>query len=293
MLPLIALLLVLAHGQPPAVAPSPTPDAAKTYHIPYKLADTQHILVRAKLNGKGPYTFIMDSGAPELFFAKDTAQKIGITGDKSDEATIDKLEIEGGAVLNGMSAHIADPSQLVSMNAMGLTDTRIEGVLGYNILARFRIQLDLKESKMVWTRLDFNPPTLEVMRAAAGDKPIKPSQEFLAMENLSKTIRTMFAKKGETQTVLRGFLGIEFADGPGKARIAAVLPGSPAATGGLKAGDTITQAAIAGRDLQDVAGPAEASKLLGVVGPGDTVKLSVMRGAQKLPITLTAGKGAL
>src|SRR5262249_34015388 len=154
--------------------------------------------VRAKLNGKGPYTFIMDSGAPELFFAKDTAQKIGITGDRNEEAKIDKLEIEGGAALSGMSAHIADPSQLVSMNAMGLTDTRIEGVLGYNVLARFRIQLDLNESKMLWTRLDFNPPTLEAMRAASGDKPIKPSQEFLAMENLSKTIRTMFAKKGET-----------------------------------------------------------------------------------------------
>src|SRR5436305_2886052 len=99
---LLSLLLALGLGQPPAASPGAATSPAKTYRIPYKLADTQHILVRAKLNGKGPYTFIMDTGTPELFVAKDTAQKLGIVSDKNSEATIDKLEIEGGAAVPGI-----------------------------------------------------------------------------------------------------------------------------------------------------------------------------------------------
>lgn len=32
--------------------------------IPYRLADARHIPVRAKVNGKGSYNFILDTGAP-------------------------------------------------------------------------------------------------------------------------------------------------------------------------------------------------------------------------------------
>jgi hypothetical protein len=34
-----------------------------TLEIPYKLTDTKHVLVRAKINGKGPFNLILDTGA--------------------------------------------------------------------------------------------------------------------------------------------------------------------------------------------------------------------------------------
>jgi hypothetical protein len=32
----------------------------ETIHVPYRLTATQHVLVRAKINGKGPFNFILD-----------------------------------------------------------------------------------------------------------------------------------------------------------------------------------------------------------------------------------------
>ena len=52
-------------------------DPQKTYEIPYRLTDTKHVLVRAKLNGKGPFNFILDTGAPAVFIPKKVAKEVG------------------------------------------------------------------------------------------------------------------------------------------------------------------------------------------------------------------------
>ena len=33
------------------------------HEVPYRLTDTKHILVRVRINGKGPYNFIVDTGS--------------------------------------------------------------------------------------------------------------------------------------------------------------------------------------------------------------------------------------
>ena len=51
---------------PPAFADDqkPTPKkTAVTYEVPYRLAKTKHVMVRVKLNGKGPFNFLIDTGA--------------------------------------------------------------------------------------------------------------------------------------------------------------------------------------------------------------------------------------
>ncbi|HLK60385.1 MAG TPA: PDZ domain-containing protein [Chthonomonadaceae bacterium] len=288
----LCLALLLVQGEQPPPPPAVTHKVEQPYHIPYRLADTQHILVRAKINGKGPYTFIMDTGAPELFFARDTAQKMGITADKNSEATLNRVEIEGGAVVEKLKARIADPSQLVGMNALGVADTRIEGVLGYNVLARFRIELDLTHSKMLWTRLDYTPPAIDADMQAGG-KPLTPSANYQAMENMNKMVGAMFPKKGETQTLTRGFFGIEFDAGGEQLRIKAVLHGSPAASAGLKPGDLLTQAALEGKEGQKLQTASDATRLLADVAPGESVTFTVQRGDQTLKIAVKAGKGGL
>ena len=39
----------------------------KSFEVPYRLTAVKHIVVRAKINGKGPFNFILDTGAPALF----------------------------------------------------------------------------------------------------------------------------------------------------------------------------------------------------------------------------------
>ena len=65
-------------------APAALPDTTnvKPIHVPYRLTKTQHILVRAKINGKGSYNFIVDTGAPALFVSKKTADAAGVNPDK-------------------------------------------------------------------------------------------------------------------------------------------------------------------------------------------------------------------
>ena len=101
--------------------------------MPYRLTDTNHFLVRARINGKGPFNFLVDSGAPALFIATETAKKIGLKPDPDKFWTpIDRLDLEGGSRLTGVKARVEDPFQLVGMNALGLPGASIDGILGFH-----------------------------------------------------------------------------------------------------------------------------------------------------------------
>ena len=63
----LGLLLTMA-----ALAPAnPERDSAvgTSYQIPYRRTETNHFLVRVRVNGKGPFNFLVDSGAPALYIA--------------------------------------------------------------------------------------------------------------------------------------------------------------------------------------------------------------------------------
>ena len=89
----IALGLGLALA-PLAVAADPKPMAK--HEIPYRLTDTKHVLVRAKINGKGPFNLILDTGAPAVFVTKAVAKKAGVKEDAKGWANFDRFELEGG-----------------------------------------------------------------------------------------------------------------------------------------------------------------------------------------------------
>ena len=164
-LPWIGLILAFI-----SFAPAPA-DAGKSYQVPYRLTDTNHFLVRVRINGKGPFNFLVDTGAPALYVATETAKKIGLKPDDDDFWTpVDRLEFEGGAVLRDVKARVEDPFQLVGMNALGLPGASIDGILGFTILARFRLEIDPTQDRMTWTRLDFEPKEPLVPRRAKGEK---------------------------------------------------------------------------------------------------------------------------
>ena len=49
---------------PWAQGDEPPKPAVKSYEVPYRLTAVKHIVVRAKINGKGPFNFILDTGRP-------------------------------------------------------------------------------------------------------------------------------------------------------------------------------------------------------------------------------------
>ncbi len=122
-----------------------------THRVFYRLTDSSHLLVRVKLNGRGPFNFIIDTGAPALVLGPDVARRAGVGPVKNGWGTFNTLEVEGGARLNRVAARVEEIPQLRAMNAMGLPGAHLDGVLGYNVLAPFRIEIDLTQPVMTWT----------------------------------------------------------------------------------------------------------------------------------------------
>jgi hypothetical protein len=301
------------------IPPAPT---LPTFRIPYRLTDIKHILVRAKINGKGPFNFIVDTGAPAVFVAKEVAAQIGLTAKPDGWATVKRLEIEGGAQVEQIQVRLDDPMQLTGINALGLAGTRIDGIFGYNLLARFRLEIDLTQPKMTWTRVNTPPDTTPVMQPITGGKPYTPPKSMAQMESMAKMATALLGKM-KSETELRGFVGIELAaesapvktpiiigresteregakppsepaqNTPDAVNIARVLQGSPAARAGLLAGDVARSAAVGAADLQAVHRIADVMRLARTLAAGDVLHIQVQRGIQTLDFRVRATKGGL
>jgi hypothetical protein len=265
--------------------------------VPYHLTETNHFLVRARINGKGPFNFLVDSGAPALFIATATARAISLRPEPGEFWTpVARLDLEGGACLRDIKARVEDPFQLVGMNALGLPGASIDGILGFTVLARFRLEIDLTKDRMLWTRLDHEPRDPPVPRQRLGEQGGAPIgiQAMSVLGPLAKGLAFFIGKQPEEERQPRGFFGLEWLEKNETARtsvfVAGVLDGSPAARDGVQPGDRIVRLNnhVIG-SLKDV------HSALTNVRTGDRVVLIVDRGpgggSRELTLTLTAGEG--
>lgn len=275
----VALGLVLALVVPAAADEAKPPQSHK---VPYRLTVPKHILVRAKINGKGPFNFILDTGAPALFVSTKVCDKLGIKPDGKGWGTFERFEIEGGVVLPKARGRIEDPFQLEGMNGLGLAGAELHGIIGYNILAQYRMEIDFTESKMVWTRLEWEPKAPLGLGGKGG------SQGGLELVgSMMKVLGAFMGKKANPDVITRGFLGMEVTeDRKSGVLILAVMEGSPAARAGLKAGDRLEKwedKTIYDRD--------DLKRYAHKIGPGKTVKLQYKRGDEAKSTTLQTGEG--
>src|SRR5207249_11448573 len=102
--------------------------------------------------------FIVDTGAPILFVSTPVGKKLGLAADVKGITVLDKLEFEGGLALEKVKCRVETPFQLEGMNGMGMAGVELHGILGYTVLAHFRMEFDFTRDKMTWTRLAFEPP---------------------------------------------------------------------------------------------------------------------------------------
>src|SRR4051812_46149555 len=85
--------------------------------VPFKLTRTQHVMVRVKIDGKGPFHFVVDTGCPVLVISTEAAKKAGLVDEKG-VGIIKKLEFEGGLSQENVKARIETPFQIEGMNNM-------------------------------------------------------------------------------------------------------------------------------------------------------------------------------
>ena len=294
---LLAILVGLApaHAARADDAPTPKADAVKVaekeYAVPYRLTDTKHVLVRVKINGKGPFNLILDTGAPSVFITSKSAERAGVETDKDGWAAAESFELEGGLKVPGAKARVADLFQLQGMNGLGLAGVELHGVVGYNVLAKYRITYDFTADKLKFVALDFTPPTVK----ARGKDNSQGSLDMLGP--VMKTLAGFMGIKPNFTVEPRGFLGLELADADGKLTVRGVVKGSPADTAGLKVGDIVTGAskALTGKGRAPGVNDLDDLKAFGTwvetMRPGDKVKIQVQRGDKAETITVEFGKG--
>ena len=288
MKPVLCVLAALLPLAAFAADPPPKADPPKAekkpevkVEVPYRLSDSKHVVVRVKLNGKGPFNFILDTGAPAVFVTKAIAKKVGLEEDKKGWGTFDSFVFEGGLKVEKATGRIEDLFQLEGMNGLGLAGVELHGVIGYNVLAKFRITYDFTADKLTFVPLDYDPPEPK----GIGGKGGAPGG-LDAIGGITKMLAGFMGVKPNWEVKPGGSLGVEYEQTKEGLIVKTVFKGSPADTGGLKAGDKL----VSVKNV-DIDSTSDLTRALGKAALGDKLSVTVKRDGDEKTVTVKLGGG--
>lgn len=249
---------------------------AKTVEVPFELLPSKHMVVKIKINGKGPYRVIFDTGSPVTLVSPKAAKEAGVVGKDAmqpafalfgamGQHSIKKLEL-GGAQAEKVPAMVMDhPALAVLAKEAG----PLEGILGFPFFARFRMTVDYQAKKLTLEPNGYEPEDLIKTLTAALTAKKKPEPRVLAAA---------------------GLWGFEVAKGdkdeePG-VTVEKVYAGSAAEAGGLKVGDRLLT--LDGRWTDSV---ADCYHAVAAVKPGTATMVTVRRDGKEKRLAITPRKG--
>lgn len=256
---------------PPAVAP------AAVHVVPFEMLPTNHMLVRARINGKGPYQLVFDLGAPITLLCNRASLASGVVKAETPrsffmgmrgEAEIATLKV-GELTAAKLPVLVLDHPTLTALGE--LTGRRIDGIMGFTFFARYKTTIDYKARKMTFEPVDYE------------------------VRNLFKELpdRLMGSRKARRRVVAAaGLWGLELGKpaldltSPGVV-VAKVFAGSPAERGGLRAGDLVTE--IDGRWTTSTIDVLEAAR---GVAPGKPAEVVVIRDGALKTLCVSPEPGA-
>jgi membrane-associated protease RseP (regulator of RpoE activity) len=243
--------------------------------VPFELLRSGHMTVMVRVNGKGPYKLIFDTGAPITLLDNKVAREAGLLKNAAQpaftmfgsmgEVRVRRLEV-GGQKAENLTAIVMDHP---TVEAISRVFGPIHGIVGFPFFARFKMTLDYQARTMTFVPNGFKPPdVMEALMGAllgdGGDAPrvLAPAAQW-----------GMLAHKGPR-------------DDEAGVTLKEVLPGSAAAEAGLKAGDRLLT--LDGRWTDSVADLYSAA---GYVKPGATVAVRVKRGGKELELKVKPVSG--
>jgi hypothetical protein len=226
-----------------------------------------------KVNGKGPYKLIFDTGAPITLLNNKIAKEAGVIKEVNKsplalfaaaEIKVKELEV-GDQKAEGVAAVVMDhPTVEAISRALG----PIDGIVGFPFFARYKMTLDYQAKTLTFVPSGFKPPdvmqgmVLALMADDSEAKVVAPAGQW--------GILASKAKDDEEAGVV----------------VKEVLAGSAAAAAGVKAGDRLLT--LDGRwtdslvDLYTAAGYAK---------PGSTVPLTVRRDGKEMVLKVKVAAG--
>jgi len=252
--------------------------AEKPVTVPFELLRSRHIAVEVKINGKGPYRLIFDTGAPTNLINTKLARETGVTkkGDKGPALPLfgmggmkmmDSLEV-GGVKMEKVPVTVMDhPTVTAISKALG----PIDGIVGFPFFARFKTSIDYQKKELTFTPNGYVP----------GD----------VMKGLMDKLMAPKGKHEPKIVAPAGVWGFSVDDKDAKddeagVDVKDVIAGSPADVAGLKPGDRLL--IIDGRWTDSVGDTFAAAS---TVKPGKTVSIQVRRGENEVKLTVKPAKG--
>ena len=274
---LIALAAVLIVA--PLAADTDGSKPAKSVTVPFELLRSGHMAVMVKVNGKGPYKLIFDTGAPMSLVNNKLAKEADLLKGMPKplfpifgtmgEAKMKTLEV-GDARVEDVSTIVMDHPTVEQISK--ILGTPIHGLVGFPFFARFKMTIDYKAKTLTLVPSGYKPP--DAMKAL---------NTFITNALLSsKPIVNHLAPAGQWGLSASKATDDEEAG----VELKAIVPGSSADKAGLKPGDRLLT--LDGRwtdSLQDLYDAAA------YVHGGTTVVVRIKRGGKEIDLNVTPVKG--
>jgi membrane-associated protease RseP (regulator of RpoE activity) len=258
---LTGLVFVVLTGLAPA-------GEVKPIKVPFDLLKSEHIVVMVKINGKGPYRLIFDTGAPITLLNSKIAKESGVIADEAKApamplAPVQQLKIKtlelGDVKAENLAAMVMDHPTVAAIDkVLG----PVQGIVGLSFFGKYRFTVDYQAKEMTFVPVKFTPPdiTKGMLAVLTGGQP-----------------RKVLAPAGQW-----GFSVVKDAkDMEAGVTVKEVLPGSAAAKAGLKVGDRLLT--LDGRWTDSV---ADCFLAAGSVLPGMTARLTVLRAGKEIDLTV-------
>lgn len=246
----------------------------KPITVPVEFLKTRHFAVQAKIDGKGPYRLIFDTGAPvvllnskiareaKLFDPKRKSPKAKGASAMSGQTLLQSIEV-GGAKAEAVPATVFDHP---TIQAISSVVGEIDGIVGHPFFARFRTTVDYQAKTLTFV------PNGHV-----------PSDVF-------QSIMGGFSQRSNA-IAPAGQWGVEVDKsaedvGPGVV-VRRVLAKAPAHAGGIQVGDRILT--IDGRWTDSV---DDCFRAAAAAPAGKPVAVRVDRGGREMTLQITPQAGS-
>jgi hypothetical protein len=249
----------------------------KPVTVPFELFPTKHIAIKIKVNGKGPYRVIFDTGSPVTLLSNKVADEAKLLGRNrpqagffnpfgaGGEAKVKELEL-GGLKLTTVPVIVMDhPGVKAMSDAFG----PVEGIVGFPVFARFKMTLDYKDKTLTFAPSKYQPT--DALQGVVASILAPPDGQ-------AKPV----APAGQWGLTVRKAAG----DDAAGVTIGKVLAGSAAAAAGLKPGDRLLT--LDGRWTDSV---IDAYLAASYVKAGASVTVTVRRDGKELELTVKPAAG--
>lgn len=249
----------------------------KPITVPFELLKTRHMAVMMKVNGKGPYRLIFDTGSPVVLLNSKIGKQAGLVKGKqpvfslfnaAGQVKVEKLEIGDLAAENVAAVVMDHPTVEAISKALG----PIEGIVGLPFFGRYKMTIDYQKKELTFVPNGHEPPD--------------------AMEAMMATVMALMTRDKPPTKVLAaaGQWGFRVAkdddDEAAGVMVKEVTPGTAAAKAGLKPGDRLLT--LDDRWTDTV---ADCYAAAAAVKPGSTIKAAIKRDGKEMELSITPSSG--